>query len=239
MIYRDFSTKQVIHWIIGKSHDWKKNTNGPDLLGLGQGALDLGCSPWAMAQVGGRGQCRTQQAEAHPDVCRPSDLAREAGSTKPAGRVVYLLRKEQRRGRGPWRGDFRRGDGKEVLGRRDLAGLGAGMELQRREDVLRLGGAGLAEETRRRGQDGGGHGGDQLMFMEAQWRARERQRGGARDDDDGARSVASGFGGNKRGRCYKCGERGHFKRDCPQWKKAPAAERALLVDGDVEDAGLL
>ena len=74
----------------------------------------------------------------------------EAGSTKPTGRVVYLLRKEQRRGRGPWRGDFRRGDGKEVLGRRDLAGLGAGMELQRREDVLRLGGAGLAEETRRR-----------------------------------------------------------------------------------------
>ena len=74
----------------------------------------------------------------------------EAGSTKSAGRFVYLLRKEQRRGRGPWRDDFWRGDGKEVLGRRDLASLGAGMELQRREDVLRLGGAGLAEETRRR-----------------------------------------------------------------------------------------
>ena len=72
----------------------------------------------------------------------------EAGSTKPAGRVVYVLRKEQRRGRGPWRGDFRRGDSKEVLGRRDLAGLGAGMELQRREGVLRLRGASLAEETR-------------------------------------------------------------------------------------------
>ena len=39
---------------------------------------------------------------------------------------------------------------RNVEGRRDLAGLGAGMELQRREDVLRLGGAGLAEETRRR-----------------------------------------------------------------------------------------
>ncbi|XP_037437490.1 uncharacterized protein LOC119304415 [Triticum dicoccoides] len=95
------------------------------------------------------------------------------------------------------------------------------------------------ERLRWRGQDGGNHGGEQLMFTAAQWQARERQRGGARDDDDGARSMASGFGGNKRGRCYKYGERGHFKRDCPQWKKAPAVVRALLVDGDVEDAGLL
>uniref|UniRef100_A0A452XI11 DUF4219 domain-containing protein n=1 Tax=Aegilops tauschii subsp. strangulata TaxID=200361 RepID=A0A452XI11_AEGTS len=39
------------------------------------------------------------------------------------------------------------------------------------------------ERVRRRGQDGGGHGGDQLMFTSAQWRARERQRGGARNDD--------------------------------------------------------
>ncbi|KAM3223483.1 hypothetical protein ACQJBY_057062 [Aegilops geniculata] len=98
------------------------------------------------------------------------------------------------------------------------------------------------ERLRRRGQDGGNHDGEQLMFTAAQWRARERRRGGARgeDDDDGARSEASGFGGNKKGLCYKCGERGHFKRDCPQWKKqAPAPEQALLIDGDVEDGGLL
>ncbi|XP_037424666.1 uncharacterized protein LOC119289451 [Triticum dicoccoides] len=96
------------------------------------------------------------------------------------------------------------------------------------------------ERLRRQGQADGERADGALMFTAAQWRERERQRGGARDDDDGGRSEASGFGGNRRGRCYKCGERGHFKRVCPQWKKAPAAERALLVDdGDVEDAGLL
>ena len=95
------------------------------------------------------------------------------------------------------------------------------------------------ERLRRRGQARGKRAdGEQLMLTAAQWRARERQRGGARDDDE-ARSEASGFGSNRKGRCYKCGKRGHFKRDCPQWKKAPAAERALLVDGDVKDAGLL
>lgn len=76
------------------------------------------------------------------------------------------------------------------------------------------------------------------MFTAALWRAQERQHGGARDDDD-VRSAASGNGGNRHGRCYKCGERGPFKRECPLLRKARAAERALLVDGDVEDAGLL
>ncbi|XBH71455.1 hypothetical protein VPH35_098906 [Triticum aestivum] len=94
------------------------------------------------------------------------------------------------------------------------------------------------ERLRRRGQAGGERTDDALMYTAAQWRARDRQQGGARDDDD-VRSQASGFGGNRRGRCYKCGERGHFKRDCPQLRKEPARERALLVDGDVEDGGLL
>ena len=73
----------------------------------------------------------------------------------------------------------------------------------------------------------------------AQWAARERRHGGARDDDDG-KSVASSSGRNRRGRCYKCGERGHFKRDCPKLLRESAVERALLADVvGVEDDGLL
>ncbi|XBI86960.1 hypothetical protein VPH35_025099 [Triticum aestivum] len=98
------------------------------------------------------------------------------------------------------------------------------------------------ERLRRRGQAGGERAeGEQLMYTAAQWRARERRRGGARgeDDDDGAASTASGGGDNRRGKCYKCGVRGHFKRECPLLRKEPVAGRALLVDDGVEDAGLL
>ncbi|KAE8818315.1 hypothetical protein D1007_03948 [Hordeum vulgare] len=63
-------------------------------------------------------------------------------------------------------------------------------------------------------------------------------QGGAHDDDDG-RSVASGNRGNRHGRCYKCGERGHFKRDCPKLRREPTAEHALLADIGVEDDDLL
>ncbi|XP_020175514.1 uncharacterized protein [Aegilops tauschii subsp. strangulata] len=96
------------------------------------------------------------------------------------------------------------------------------------------------ERLRRRGQAGGEGVDGQLLYTAAQWRARERRRGGARDndDDDNARSNASGFGGNRRGRCYKCGDRGHFKRECPLMKKAPVAEHAMVVDAGVEDGGL-
>ncbi|SPT19344.1 unnamed protein product [Triticum aestivum] len=49
--------------------------------------------------------------------------------------------------------------------------------------------------------------------------------------------MALGSGGNRR--CYKCGEHGHIRRECPQLRKGPAAEQALLADANVDNDGLL
>jgi hypothetical protein len=87
---------------------------------------------------------------------------------------------------------------------------------------------------RAQAQAGGERGDGELLLTAAQWEARRRQRGGGYDhDDEGGNSVASGARG-RRGRCWNCGLRSHFSRDC----REPRKEKALLVDVD-DDPALL
>jgi hypothetical protein len=71
------------------------------------------------------------------------------------------------------------------------------------------------KRSRRRTRASGERRDDQLLLTEAEWKARQKKKP----------SI---------GKCFNCGNRGHFTRDCPKPKK----EEALLADAE-EEATLL
>ncbi len=98
----------------------------------------------------------------------------------------------------------------------------------------------LLDFQQRRKQSDGNSQGEGLVVKDKQDRGRSRQR-----ESNGNKNSRSKSRKKKNPQCFKCGKKGHYKRDCPEWGKDKGGENkddsksANVVENDSEDGDML